>query len=119
MFVNFSNHPSSKWSEAQAQAAAQWGEIVDYPFPNVTAKTSEEEIRSLADRVVCDIAALKPDAVMCQGEFTLTFSVVERLKEQGILTLAACSERVVEEHIGENGEYEKAAVFRFVRFREY
>ena len=33
MFVNFSNHPSSLWSENQRKEAEKYGEIVDLKFP--------------------------------------------------------------------------------------
>ena len=33
MLINLTNHPLSKWDEAQLQAAAQYGECVDIPFP--------------------------------------------------------------------------------------
>ena len=35
MFINFSNHASTRWGVPQKQAAKKYGEIVDMQFPNV------------------------------------------------------------------------------------
>ena len=35
MFINFSNHPSVRWSAEQTAAAIEFGDIVDVPFPDV------------------------------------------------------------------------------------
>lgn len=114
VFVNFSNHPSARWSREQTEAASRYGRLVDLPFPAVEAKADEEAVRCLAERYVERILACHPAAVLCQGEFCLTFLVVSALKAQGITVLAACSERIVAEH----GD-KKEVVFRFERFREY
>ena len=33
IIVNFTNHPSAKWSQGQLEAVAQYGSVVDVPFP--------------------------------------------------------------------------------------
>ena len=38
-----------------------------------------------------------PKAVLCQGEFTLAFQLINMLLENEIVVLAACSERIVKE----------------------
>ena len=58
-------------------------------------------------------------AVMLQGEMTFTFRLVTRLKAAGILCLAACSERKVEECVSDSGEVRKVVLFEFAGFREY
>ncbi len=118
MFINFSNHPSTGWTESQKQAAEQWGEVIDIPFPSVPGEANETFIEELAEKAVRDILIYQPDVVMCQGEFTLAYAVIWRLKAQGIKTVAACSERRVEE-IFKDGKYEKKATFEFIKFREY
>lgn len=35
MFINFSNHPSVRWSAEQTAAAMKFGDFVDVPFPDV------------------------------------------------------------------------------------
>lgn len=119
MFVNCSNHKSDNWGERQIQEAEKWGEIVDFPFPNVDPKADEKAIQELAAKTAEQLLEIKPDAVMCQGEFSLTFSLVKILRENGIPVFSACSYRsAVEEHLP-NGRVEKKAVFEFVRFRRY
>jgi hypothetical protein len=55
---------------------------------------------------------------LCQGEFYLSYAVVDRLKSSGIKVVAACSRREVEE-IYTADETKKISRFVFVQFREY
>lgn len=119
MFVNCSNHNSKNWSIEQLTAAQKWGEIVDYPFPSVDAYASEEQILNLAEEILSKLLEMKPDAVMCQGEFTLVYALVNKLKEQGIPVVAACSERKTVEEKLPDGSITKTSVFEFVKFRHY
>lgn len=119
VFVNFSNHPSARWSPEQLAAAEAFGRVIDEPFPAVPADMDEADVARLADEAARRILAKKPAAVLCQGEFTLAFAVVERLKAQGMTVLAASSDRVIETEADENGGTRKVTVFRFTRFRKY
>lgn len=119
MFVNCSNHSSEMWSEEQLQAAHAWGDIADYPFPYVEAVADRKEIQKKAQHVVDRILGLRPDAVLCQGEYILNYAIVKRLKELGIMVVAASSERMVEERRMPDGSTQKVSRFSFVRFREY
>ena len=121
MFINFSNHPSARWDQAQLDAAREYGEIVDIPFPEVSPFAGEHDITVLAEESVSNVLkyADKGDAVMAQGEFTLTYSVINILKRKGIKVLSACSTRSVEESTDENGNTIRKSVFSFARFREY
>ncbi len=120
MLINLSNHPSSSWSDKQLSAAHDlYEEITDIPFPPISADSSRDRIMCIADGLVEKILCMKPDAVMCQGEFTLTYAVVSRLKQRGIKVISACSDRVAEELILPDGTIEKTAIFDFVQFREY
>lgn len=114
VFINFSNHPSARWSKEQTEAAGRYGQVVDIPFPAVEPKADEGAVRTLARRYVDRILAYCPAAVLCQGEFCLTFQVVSALKAQGVTVVAACSERIVTEH----GD-KKEVLFQFEQFREY
>ncbi len=118
MFVNFTNHPSEKWDRDQLNVASEYGEIVDIPFPEVDPAAGEDEIERLAEVCVDKITEMKPDCVLCQGEFCLTYKVVSILKEGGVNVVAACSKRVVSEMIID-GEIIKSSRFEFVQFREY
>lgn len=119
IFINFSNHPSTGWSKEQVSEALKYGEIIDIPFPDVDPALDSDEISQLACEYTGKILEYKPVAVMCQGEMTLSFKVVEMLKSKGILVLAACSTREVSHETLEDGSVVKTHKFRFVRFRSY
>lgn len=118
-FINFSNHSSKYWNDKQKNAAKEWGQIIDIPFPSVGGNASEDDILQLAEQVVAKILSYNPSVVMCQGEFTLSYAVVRLLKEKGIKVVSACSERVTTEEHLEDGTSVKHARFDFVKFREY
>lgn len=118
MFLNFSNHPSSLWGQEQTKAAEQFGELMDLPFPQVAADMTSKEVIRLAEAYTDQILKKHPDCVLCQGEFCLSWHVIDRLKKAGVLVVAACSERMTEEVYIEAGT-EKKSVFRFVQFRAY
>ena len=60
----------------------------------------------------------KPDAVLCQGEYTLTYAIISRLKLKGIKVVASCSERKAESTF--DGERTiKKIIFNYSGFREY
>ncbi len=119
IFVNFSNHRSDNWSNCQVKAAQAWGEIVDVPFPVVPSAADEQDIQAMAEKCVEEIMAHDPQAVMCQGEFTLTYAIVNRLKNLGVTAVSACSDRDTVEKTMPDGTTAKQSVFRFVRFRKY
>ena len=116
-FVNLTNHPSARWSEAQLQAAG--GDVVDVPFPNVPPAAGRDEVESLANHVVEQVLDLNPGTVLVQGEMTLTYRVVSALHQHGVKVVAATSERRVVETTNEDGSTDKRVVFSFVQFREY
>lgn len=118
LFINFSNHPSSRWGDAQLAAAEEYGEICDLPFPMVDEQSSEEGVSQLADRYVATIMSMgKPEeiTVHIMGEMTFTFMVVTRLKELGIRCVASTTKRKTTY----NDDGSKVSEFSFVRFREY
>ena len=126
MLINFTNHPSEKWTDDQKNSATRlYGGVRDLPFPAVPANAGTPEIIAMADGVIDKILAIKEEnidtetfAVMVQGEFTLTYAVVRRLLDRKIKAVSAVSERNVIEQV-ENGEVRKTIVFRFGGFREY
>lgn len=118
IFINHTNHPSEKWSAAQREAAEAYGSIVDVPFPPVPSDATAEEVSALVQLQLEKILLMEPAAVLCQGEFNYTFAMVERLKQAGIATLAACSERVTSE-IVQGDCTTRVSHFRFVQFRAY
>ena len=118
MFVNFTNHPSDKWDTDQKNAANAYGEIIDIPFPDVDPEYGEEDVRKLAGECVEKIMAVNPDCVLCQGEFCLSYSVINAMKAAGIKVVAACSKRVAVENVID-GKTVRVSHFQFVKFREY
>lgn len=115
MFANISNHPLKDWDAAQQAAAlAMAAPIVDVPFPAVDPDADEWAVLRLAHEVASRIPHGVTHA-MVQGEMTLMYALVHILQYRGIRCFAATSRRDVE--ILPDGR--KAALFRFVRFREY
>lgn len=49
MFINFSNHPSEAWGKTQLNAAMEYGEVIDIPFPAVNLYSNEEEIYKICE----------------------------------------------------------------------
>ena len=119
IFVNHTNHPSDKWSPEQIAAAEKFGAVVDFPFPNVDANADEEKISELVEVNGQKILAMNPAAVLCQGEFSYTFAMVNFLQKNNLPVLAASSARVVEEIVTEDGSTQRISLFKFVRFRQY
>lgn len=119
MFLNYSNHPSSLWGENQIKAAKKYGDIVDVPFPQIPADFEEASVKKMADSEYEKIISLNPMVVLCQGEMTFCHNIVNRLTENGITVVAACSERVNTERLSPDGRTVKQCIFEFVRFRKY
>ena len=95
--------------------AAKWyGEIVDMKFPSVDPLADESYIAETAEYYLEKILELEPNAVLCQGEFCLVYRMVNRLKENGVTVLSACSRRVAG-----NQDGKKEESFQFSRFRYY
>ncbi len=116
-FVNFSNHPTSKWGKKQLGAAQQYGEVEDFPFPVVSPEMNEDGVHRLADKYVEQLLKLfgAKITVHIMGEMTFTFMVVTRLKEMGIRCVASTTERKT--YYSDDGT--KLSEFSFVKFREY
>ena len=118
-FINFTNHISSAWSQKQTDEAEKYGKIIDLPFPAVDPDADHSLVQELAQAYLDKIMRLDPCVVLCQGEFSLSFIIVNLLKEKHIPALCACSKREVKEYIDPNGNTRKEASFSFVRFRSY
>lgn len=116
MLLNLSNHPSDNWTDKQLRMARkQFKDIHDVSFPNIDPSWSRSEIDTLVDKYLTLIIENKPTAVHIMGEFTFTFALVSRLRNQNLTCIASTTERVVEET--SDGKF--ISTFRFIRFREY
>jgi hypothetical protein len=91
---------------------------MDFPFPAVDPEMGTAQVAELARRTVEQVRALRPEAVLCQGEITLTAALVALLQHKGLPVYAACSRRESRESV-RDGVVMKTACFRFVAFREY
>ena len=117
-FINFSNHPSSSWSEEQLAAAREFGEIQDLPFPNIDENLDEACIDSLTDdylEKIKEMSGGEPCIVHIMGEMTFTYSLVNKLKAEGYTCLASTTKRDVV--VLPDGS--KQVRFHFCRFRKY
>ena len=119
LLVNLSNHPYAGWSQAQKDAARDYGECVDVPFPSVDPSASNAEMESSVAEYEARIMAYADKCsvltVHVMGEMTFCFSLVGRLKARGIRCIASCAKREVEEMDDERIK----SVYNFIRFREY
>ena len=118
IFLNHTNHPAELWSAEQTSAAKFFGEIVDFPFPNIPPQLSTDEVEEIVKKNLQEILKLSPAVVLCQGEFNYTFAMVTALKKNKIPVFAATSERIVSTVIVE-GISKSISTFQFVRFRDY
>ena len=119
IFINHTNHPSANWSEEQKAAAKSYGKVVDIEFPAIPPSADSDEVSKIVLENLQKILSFSPTAVLCQGEFTYSYKMIEQLKQQNILVMAACSERLVSESVQADGTTKRISVFNFVRFREY
>ena len=118
MLINFTNHPSKDWSQEQLEAAQKYGEIYDLPFPNIDPNAEPGDLIWKAADCVSAICQLNPSAVLCQGEPTFNFIVVDLLKNLGLPVFAACSKReTIEQRLGDKTI--KTSIYKFVKFRNY
>lgn len=118
MFINLSNHPSDKWSNAQIEAARKYGEIVDLPFPQVDPNGDEVYIAQLADQCIREaneISHGQSFTVHVMGEMTLTHALVCRFRSVGVPCVASTTQRKVTEQ----SDGTKTSEFQFIRFRNY
>ena len=117
MFINFTNHPSSNWSEKQLNAALCYGEIVDLPFPAIEPTFSKDDILHLVQECTRVIMGIKEGetVVHVMGEMTFTYNMVNALKNKGITCLASTTERITTM----TSDGKKVSEFKFVQFREY
>ena len=120
-FVNYSNHNSTRWSDAQLEAAKAYGDIIDIPFANVPPTATKADVDALAEQAVNEIVKAEPLMAMVQGEMTLVYNVVRRLEARGIKCVAACTRRRTDEEIQRLAAagLTKEGMFEFMGFREY
>lgn len=116
MLLNLSNHPTSSWPEKQiVLAKAQYGHVVDMPFPQIDPILDEDGLADLAGHYVTKMMELKPKAVHLMGELTFCFALIPLLQSHGITCIASTTHRTTEDR----PDGTKISKFEFVRFRKY
>lgn len=118
LFINLSNHPSSKWDGKQKDAAEMLGEIIDINFPIVPPNSTSSEVEAKAldvEKRILDYGRNYDLTVHVMGELNLTYALVNILKADGIRCVASTTNRIVKDL----GNGKKVVLFDFVRFREY
>ena len=113
-FLNISNHPVSAWGAEQTAAAAAFGQLVQFGFPNVSPTATSEDVAKIAREIVRDVIGMGATHAMVAGETSLVLALVPALKEAGIRCFTACSER----NTIQNEDGTKTVRFEFVQFRE-
>jgi len=116
-FFSISNHPVSKWPDAQKKAALELGgEIREIPFPSPSADASNEDISKSADL----IAAQVPDEAiaMVHGENTTAYAIAKRLRARGLRVVAPKHSRQEQSETQEE-KIVKTSVFIFLGWWDY
>lgn len=120
MLINLTNHPTCNWNSDQLETAMnRWDSICHISFPEVCPEWNDSEVFTQASAIVETIIGMSPDAVLCQGEMTMTLSIVSLLESNKIPAYAATSRRQSVERVKPDGTIEKQSIFEFVRFRRY
>ena len=129
MLINNTNREHTTWGEDQLEASKDFGEIVDMIMPGIPAEADEAEADRIAGLVVRRIlrrlgrenagTGNEQDAVICQGDFTLVYRVVTRLKEAGVTVVAPSFQRVTNPTLRPDGTTVPGYSFSFERYRQY
>lgn len=124
LFINISNHPSSKWDVKQIDAALKMsnnGPIIDMTFPNIDPNMGSSDVIDLVEDYFSNVTNLiseyEADYVVfhIMGEMTFNYNLVKLLKDNGYHCYASTTKcNVVEKEDGT-----KISVFEFIQFREY
>ncbi len=123
ILINYTNHPSAKWSQDQMAAALEkWGRIIDIPFPQVEPEWDEAEVAACFDAFMTEVTeklaspGLNVSAAeyLIMGEFRYTYYSVRSLLAMGHKVYAHAGKREVE--VVDN---KSIYTFRFGRFVEY
>lgn len=115
-FLNISNHPSSKWSASQKEAALKLaGEIVDIQFPNIPTSADTKKVFQMAQEMFNSIHS--EDVVMVMGELSFCVYLINMIRALGAVAVVAVTERKsIESQV--DGKTIKNTVFEFAGFRE-
>ena len=121
--INYTNHPSNKWSVEQTEdALQQWTGIIDFAFPVIEPEWNREELETtfnnfleeVKEMMACEGRELESADFLVMGDFRYTYDTVNRLKEMGLLVFSHAGRRNVVET-----DNKTISQFKFIRFVEY
>lgn len=118
VFINFTNHPSEKWSEEQLCAARAIGTVTDLKFPDIPTDIAPDSFDSLVEEYrnkILELCRGRKGTVHIQGEMTFVFRMVTELKARHIRCVASVTKR----NTVDLGNGKSQSVFVFEGFREY
>jgi hypothetical protein len=118
IFINFSSYPSNRWEEKKLEAAKQFGEIIDIPFPSIPDGKTIREIEDMAkakEKEILEMAAGNDTTILVTGEPVYTFSLLRLLKADGIRCVVSSAKEVVKDL----GNGEKIGQIKFLRFLKF
>lgn len=123
MFINISNHPSTRWSAEQLAAAKNLGgNVIDIALPNVPPTASTEDVGGMAKAIAEDAIGSVPlgesATAMVAGPLGFCRAAVKVLEKAGITCVEACSERSTSEQVLPDGSTRKVVTFQFIQFRK-
>jgi hypothetical protein len=119
MLINLSNHPSSKWDEAQQKAAASFGKILDISFPSIPPEWDTDQVEILARKYLEQIKAIDLESterpvVHIAGELVFCYLLIQLLLKEQFLCVTSTTERIVKEE-----KNVKTTRFEFIKFRAF
>ncbi len=118
LFLNLTNHPSSKWDSRQLETAKNYGTIEDIKFPNINPDWTDEQVENEAEEVARNImekAKERKVTVHVMGEMGFTYALVRILQKEDIPCVYSTTERKVTE----NPDDTETKKFVFKQFRKY
>lgn len=123
LFINYSNHPTSKWSEEQLNAAKEMADrVVDESFPQINPEATEFDVIDLAkseiNRLFQTYSGYDEFVIHIAGEMTFTAYFVSQINKWWAAD-AICITSTTKRDVVENSDGSKTVKFGFVRFRQY
>jgi hypothetical protein len=122
-FLNLSNHPLSRWTAEQRQAARalDLGEPADLDggMPLVDPEADERKVCALADEIAERARRQGTAGAFVASEPTLTLALVSRLQRAGVRCFNATTAREAEATVAPDGSVHRESTFRFVKWRPY
>ena len=128
IFINLSNHPTDKWSEAQKAAVInkyQPKQIIDIAFPPIDPEWNLDRVRTLVhayrEQIINHLQD-KDDYIILHimGEMCFTHSLVNMMSAYKVNCICSTTKRVVTTKYDDNGvEIGKETKFEFCKFRDY